>query len=191
MNNIKLITLFIGFLWTFAVHAQKQKPDLSPHITKDKKFFLEMYKYPISESQYLYNQFVKHKLSNGKTELVCAITDTSTIIKGQIYTRNYSYNLGDTLISIIIRSGEEIYNLAIFEKKERGWRLRQICPIVKIMELSYPFTIKFLKENIVLVDFADAWGRSDEVVVLHPNNTVERYLKSPQRDLEYMFPTKH
>ena len=191
MNNIKLITLFIGFLCTFSLHAQKRKPDLSPHITEDKKFFLEMYEYPISESQSRYKQFVKHKLSNGKTELVCAITDTSTILKGQIYTRNYSYNLGDTLISIIIRSGEEIRNLAIFEKKEGSWRLKQISPIVKIMELSYWFTIKFLKENIVLVDFADAWERPDEVVILHPNNTVERYLKSPRRDLEFMFPTKH
>jgi hypothetical protein len=190
MNNIKLIALFIGFLWTFSLHAQKRKPDLSPHITEDKKFFLEMYEYPISESQSRYKQFVKHKLSNGKTELVCAITDTSTILKGRIYEGSCSYNLGDTLIPIIIRRGE-ILSMAIFEKKEGSWRLKQISPIVKIMELSYWFRIKFLKENIVLVDFADAWERPDEVVILHPNNTVERYLKSPRRDLEFMFPSKH
>jgi hypothetical protein len=190
MNNIKLITLFIGFLWAFSVHAQKQKPDRSAHITEDRKFFLELYRNYIPESAHRYDQFVKHKLSNGKTELVCAITDTSTILKGRIYEGSCSYNLGDTLIPIIIRRGE-ILSMAIFEKKEGSWRLKQISPIVKIMELSYWFRIKFLKENIVLVDFADAWERPDEVVILHPNNTVERYLKSPRRDLEFMFPSKH
>ena len=154
-------------------------------MTEKKDFFLEVYHHSISESQYRDEQFVKHKLSNGKTELVFAITDTSNAVKGRIYESTKPYISGDSIISIIISSTDSFYetiNVAIFEKKQHLWKLKNMLNVVKTIQITYPFSIKFLEQNTVLIKYHSGWERPDEVIVLHLNNTIDRYQKLSQAE---------
>jgi hypothetical protein len=195
MKIAKIITmLFFCFTYNYCAFAQK-KPDLIDYFTQQKDIFVEKYKVPVSETMYRYNQFLKKKIDNRKTELVFAITDTSVALAGNICISNAFFTLNDTIVSAVISKNHDsqpfdILTLAIFERREGVWHLRQSCPIAKrVASNAYNFNAELLKENVVRIYFGG--GRPDEVVILHPNNTVERYLKSPRRDLEFMFPSKH
>lgn len=195
MNIIKITTiLFLCFGICFCAYAPKRKLLSVRPLTIEKNIFVEKHKVPVSESTYRYNQFLKIKIDNHKTELVCAITDTSVVLKGTIYTAKAFFTLNDTTVSVLIINSHdsrpfEIMTLAIFKRRKGVWHLSRSCPVAhKVPSGVYNFNTELLKENVVRIYFGD--GRPDEVVILHPNNTVERYLKSPRRDLEFMFPTK-